>query len=44
MEKKKSSRLTEIVFAVILIICLSLIVLELSDNVSNKIEEIERSQ
>lgn len=44
MEKKKYSRLAEIIFTVILIICMSLIVLELSDNVSNKIEEIERGQ
>lgn len=44
MEKKKNSRLAEIIFTVILIICMSLIVLELSDNVSNKIEEIERGQ
>ena len=44
MEKKKSSRLTEIVVTLIIIICLGLIALELSDNVSNKIEEIERTQ
>lgn len=44
MEKKKNNHIAEIVLAVIVIICLSLIVLELSNNVSNKIEEIERSQ
>ena len=40
MEKKKSNRVAEIVITGIVIICLGLIVLQLSDNITNKVEEI----
>ena len=42
MEKKKNSHITEIVVSVIIIICLGLIVLELSSNISNNLDGIER--
>ena len=41
MEKKKNSRIAEFIITGIVIICLSLIVLQLSDNISNKVEEIK---
>lgn len=42
MEKKKNSRITEIIVAGIVIICLGLIVLQLSDNISDNIYERNR--
>ncbi len=42
MEKKKNNRITEIVISIIVIICLSLIILEVSGNVSNSISEMQK--
>lgn len=41
MEKKKNSRIAEFIITGIVIICLSLIVLELSNNISNNVEGIK---
>ena len=40
MENKKNNRIIEIVLILVVTICLGLIVMELSNNVSNKISEI----
>lgn len=42
MEKKKNSRITEIVVTLVIIICLSLILIEVSGNVTNSISEMHK--
>lgn len=42
MEKKKNSRITEIVVTLIMIICLSLILIDVSGNVSNSISDMQK--
>lgn len=43
MEKKKNSSITEIIVTVIVVICLGLIVMQLTENINNKVYEINES-